>query len=82
MFNGALTRINHTADHSGHRTLNNASQHNGTSEAKSFDPQGSEIHKNSHAKHRTEEIHSPESRPFLKDPGWPRNDIHPNLLNY
>lgn len=38
--------------------------------------------RNTHMVHRTEEIYTDEERPFLKDPGWPRNDYSPNFLNY
>lgn len=37
---------------------------------------------NTHRVHRTEEIYTDEERPFLRDPGWRRNDHSPNLLNY
>ena len=30
---------------------------------------------NKHMHHRHEDIHRPDSRPFLKDPKWPRDDI-------
>ena len=29
--------------------------------------------------HRTEDIHRHDSRPFLKDPKWPRDDISANF---
>lgn len=38
--------------------------------------------RNTHMVHRTEEIYTDEERPYLKDPGWPRNDYSPNFLNY
>lgn len=38
--------------------------------------------RNTHTVHRTEEIYTDEERPFLKDPGWRRNDYSPNFLNY
>ncbi len=37
---------------------------------------------NKHLLHRTEEFHRPESRPFLKDPKWPRDDVHASLRNF
>lgn len=37
---------------------------------------------NKHMMHRTEDIHRPESRPFLKDPKWPRDDIAASLRNF
>jgi len=30
---------------------------------------------NKHMSHRDEDIHRPDSRPFLKNPKWPRDDI-------
>ena len=38
--------------------------------------------RNKHLVHRTEEIYTDSERPYLKDPGWPRNDFSPNFLNY
>jgi hypothetical protein len=38
--------------------------------------------RNTHLIHRTEEIYTDDERPYLKDPGWPRNDFSPNFLNY
>ena len=35
--------------------------------------------KNRHNYHRTEVIHRPESRAFLKDPMWARTDFAPDL---
>ena len=37
---------------------------------------------NKHLMHRHEEYHRPDSRPFLKDPKWPRDDIHADLTNF
>ena len=37
---------------------------------------------NKHLLHRTEEFHRPDSRPFLKDPKWPRDDVHASLRNF
>ena len=32
--------------------------------------------------HRHEDIHRPDSRPFLKDPQWPRDDISASFVNH
>ena len=43
------------------------------------------LHTNISNKHilcRTEEIHPEESRPFLRDPAWPRTDYAPSIPNY
>ena len=37
---------------------------------------------NKHITHREEQIHRDESRPFLKDPSWPRTDFSPNLGSF
>ena len=35
-----------------------------------------------HHLHRTEEIHTPTSRAFLRDPHWSRNDIYASFRNF
>ena len=63
-------------------SVSSSKRHDATPDQKSVVSKMLAYSSNKHLAHRDEPIHRDESRPFLRDPSWRRNDVSPDLSGF